>query len=394
MHATKKSEFVVEKAPENDFSMHLKKNATKISSDHSEECGVSGSSGSSTPSFFSPTDQSEASTDASTTSEDVEWQPALARQSRKKSEFVVETAPESLFAMHLKDDAKVRLGPSEECDDTISSGSSVSHLSSTKQSETSTDASTNHEVELRTHTRPDKAPSAGIDSFVSETTSGFDDTNVLSTSQPAHSVNPPSINNIEKTPASKMDERLKSINSTDKRKGGGVAVIEESVHAASKLESPQPTSSARNPSTDVWENQVHTSTSRVLKSKSAKTSGNNQMLNMDLSSEFSKSSKLLPSYEYRKSELYHGKEARPMTASMNSGNSQKMHTDAYSPQDISLETEGVRILSQSTGKGLKTSVRKLTQHFRVPKQSKSYTLDIVKDSGDNQNYKVTLIGIS
>lgn len=375
----------MEKAPENDFSMHLKKNATKISSDHSEDCSVSGSSGSSTPSFFSPTDRSEASTDASTTSEDVEWQPALARQSRKKSDFVVEAAPKSLLATRSKDDTKVRLDPSEECDDTISSGSSAPHLPSTKRSETSTDASTNQEVELGTRTRPDKAPSAGIDSLMSETTSGFNDTNVLSTSQPAHFVNPPSINSIEKIPASKMDERLKSNNSIDKRKGGGVAVIEEYVHAASDLESPQLTSSARDSSTDAWENQVHTSTSRVMKSKSVKTSGN-----IDLSSEFSKSSKLPQSHEYRKGELYHGKETRSMTASLNSGNSQKMHTDAYSPQVMSLETEGVRILSQSTGKGLKTSVRKLTQHFRVPKQSKSYTLDIVKDSGDNQNYKVHL----
>ncbi|PIN12517.1 Ubiquitin carboxyl-terminal hydrolase [Handroanthus impetiginosus] len=50
------------------------------------------------------------------------------------------------------------------------------------------------------------------------------------------------------------------------------------------------------------------------------------------------------------------------------------------------EIEGVRNLSQS--KGLKTSVRKFVQHFRAPKQAKSYTSDLVKDYGGNCNQKV------
>ncbi|XP_057783867.1 ubiquitin carboxyl-terminal hydrolase 17 [Salvia miltiorrhiza] len=379
LYATKKSEYVVETAPENQFTMHLK-NESKICSDPSNDCDDSGSSGSSTSSFFSSTDQSEASADAST-NEDVECRPALALHARMKSDFVVETAPE--FAMHLKDEIKIS-DPSEECDDSGSSGSSVScFLSSTKQSEMCFDASTDEHVKLGTPTRPDKAPSTGIDSYISETVPYFGDANVLRTSHPGYLVN-----KIEKTPASKIDESLTSTNLKDKRKGGGVAVIEEFVPAKSELGSPQSTSSARTSSTGDWENLVQTSTSRVMRSKSAKTSGNNEVQNIDLSSEYLKSSKLPQSHEYRKTELCNGKETRSVTMSTSSGDCQKMHTNADSPQAISLETEGVRILSQSTGKGLKTSVRKLAQHFRVPKQTKSYTIDMVKDFGDNHNHKV------
>lgn len=372
----------METAPENQFSMHLK-NESKICSDPSEEFDDSGSSRSTTSSFFSSTDQSEASVDAST-NEDVESRPLPALHARMKREFVVETAP--AFAMHLKDDTKIS-DPGEECDDSRSSGSSSSCFSSsTKQSETSPNASPNEVVELGTRGRLDKEPSVGIDSHISETVSYFDDANVPSTSHPAYLVN-----KIEKTSAAKIDESLKSTNLKDKRKGGGVAKIEEFVSAESELGSPQSIIFARTSSTGDWEHPVQTSMSRVMRSKSAKTSGNNQMQNIDRISDFSKSSKLSQSHEYRKNEVCNVKEARPVTTSMSSGD---RHTNAGSPQAISLETEGVRILSQSTGKGLKTSVRKLAQHFRVPKQSKSNTSDMVKDSGDNHDHKVAFEDIS
>ncbi|KAH6782864.1 ubiquitin-specific protease 17 [Perilla frutescens var. hirtella] len=315
-----------------------------------------------------------------------ECQPALALHARQKNECVVETAPENQFSMHLKDETKICSDPIEECDDSGSSDSSTSFfLSSTERGGVSTDASPNEDVESGIHIRPDKTPTVGFDSLISETNSEFDDANVLSTSHPVYSVNPPSVNKIEKTPATRIDESLKSTNLKDKRKGGGFALTEEFVPAEAELRSPQITSSAKTSLTDDWENQVQTSTSRVTRSKSSK--GNNQMPNVELSSEYSKSLKLPQSHEYRKNENFTGKETRFVTTSVSSGNSQKLHTNTGSPQVISLETEGVRLLSQSTGKGLKTSVRKLAQHFRVPKQSKSYTLDMVKDSGDNHNHK-------
>ncbi|XP_042020995.1 ubiquitin carboxyl-terminal hydrolase 17-like [Salvia splendens] len=370
LYATKKSEYVVDTAPENQFSMHLK-NESKICSDPSEECDDSASSGSSMSSFFSSTNQSESSASAST-NEDVECQPTIALPARMESESVAETAPE--IAMHLKVETKIS-DPREECDDSRSSGSSVScFLSSTEQSETSPDAYTNGVIELETHSRPDKTPSVGTDSYIPDMVSYIDDAKVLSTSHPACSVN-------------KIDESLKSTDLKDKRKEGGVAVREEFLSAESELGS-QPTSSARTSSTGDWGNPVQTSMSRVMRSKFAKTAGNNEIQNIVRSSEYSKSSKLSQSHDYKKNEVCTGKETKSVAMSMSSGKCQKMHTDAGTPEAISLETEGVRILSQSTGKGLKSSVRKLAQHFRVPKQSKSYTLDVVKDSSDSHNNKV------
>ncbi|KAL1569680.1 ubiquitinyl hydrolase 1 [Salvia divinorum] len=343
LYATKKSEYVVETAPENQFSMHLK-NESKSCSDPNEECDDSASSGSSMSSFFSSTNQSESSAAAST-NEDVECQPTIALPAKVESEFVVETAPE--ITMHLKVETEIS-DPMEECGDSRSSG---------------------------THSMPDKAPSVGIDSHIHETVSYVDDANVLSTSHPACSVN-------------KIKGSLKSTNLEDKRKGGGVAAREEFLSAESELGSPQPNSSARISSAGDWGNPAQTSTSRVMRSKSAKTSGNNEMQNIDRSSEYSKSSKLPQSHDYKKNEVCTSMETKSVTMSTSSGKCQRTYTDAGNPEAVSLETEGVRILSQSTGKGLKTSVRKLAQHFRVPKQSKIYTLDVVKDSGDNHNNKV------
>ncbi|KAG6385736.1 hypothetical protein SASPL_154614 [Salvia splendens] len=48
--------------------------------------------------------------------------------------------------------------------------------------------------------------------------------------------------------------------------------------------------------------------------------------------------------------------------------------------------------SQPTGKTVKTPVRTFVGHFRVSKQSKSYTFDIRKDSSANYNHKIQRIG--
>ncbi|XP_051127059.1 ubiquitin carboxyl-terminal hydrolase 17-like [Andrographis paniculata] len=63
--------------------------------------------------------------------------------------------------------------------------------------------------------------------------------------------------------------------------------------------------------------------------------------------------------------------------------------DAKIPDEAGTEMEVGRVLTQSTGKGLKTSVKKFMQHFRAPKQSKTQSIEILKDSGGNYNHKVT-----
>ncbi|KAK6125856.1 hypothetical protein DH2020_040404 [Rehmannia glutinosa] len=316
--------------------------------------------------------------------------PAAAFHTNKEGECIVETARENQFAMHSKDDAKICSDASQEFDDSGSSISSTScFFSSTERSESSSDASISEVVELGTPPRPDKAPSVGIDSHMSQTVSDSDDADVPSPSLPVYSGNhPPWGSKVEKTLATKTDESLKSTSFKDKRRGDGVAVLEEIRLGAIELRSSQSSSSVRTSSAEDWRNLAQMSTSKVT--RSFKASGNHQMPNLEPSSECSKSLKMPPSDEYWKNESQvcnsNGTRLKPTFKS--SGNCQKLPIKTDSPHVISSEIEGVRNLSQDTRKSLKTSVRKFVQHFREPKQSKSYTFDMVKDSGGNFNQKI------
>ncbi|KAI3451214.1 hypothetical protein Pfo_007879 [Paulownia fortunei] len=306
--------------------------------------------------------------------------PATALHASKESECVVETASENQFAMHLNDEAKICSDPSQELDDSGSSSSSTScFFSSTDRSESSFDASISEVVELGTPIRPDKAPSVGNDSNLSQTISDSDDADVPSPSLPVYSVNhPPWGNKIEKTLATKTDESLNSTSFKDKRKGDGVAVLEEFGLGAIELRSSQSSSSVRTSSAEDWKNLAQMSTSKATRSFMA--SGNDQMPNVELTSECSKSLKMPPLDE---SQVCNSNVTRSITTFRSSGNCQKLPTKTGGPQVISSEIEGVRNLSQPTSKSLKTSVRKFVQHFRAPKQS-----NMVKDSGGNYNHKI------
>ncbi|KAL7104312.1 hypothetical protein ACP275_08G236100 [Erythranthe tilingii] len=292
-------------------------------------------------------------------------QPAISLYTSKEGEFTFETASENQFAMHLNDEAKLCSDPSQELDDSGSSSSSAScFFSSTERSETSFDSSTGEAVELETPISPDKASSVDINSQMSRTSSEFDDADVPSPSRHVYSV--------------------------DKRKGQELPLLEEFVQGAVELRTSQPSTSARSSSAADGKNRVHMSTSKATKSVSFRPSDNHQMPNVELSSVCSKSLKMASSHEYweNESKFRNSKETRYMTTNKSSGNCQKLPVKTVSSHAISSEIEDASNLSQSTSKGLKTSVRKFVQNFRAPKPSKSCTFDMVKDSGGNYNQKV------
>ncbi|KAK6150351.1 LOW QUALITY PROTEIN: hypothetical protein DH2020_015283 [Rehmannia glutinosa] len=312
--------------------------------------------------------------------------PAAAFHTNKEGECIVETARENQFAMHSKTTQKFVLMPVKNLTILDLQLAQRLLLFFHGTSESSSDASISEVVE--NSARPDKAPSVGIDSHMSQTVSDSDDADVPSPSLPVYSGNhPPWGSKVEKTLATKTDESLKSTSFKDKRRGDGVAVLEEIRLGAIELRSSQSSSSVRTSSAEDWRNLAQMSTSKVT--RSFKASGNHQMPNLEPSSECSKSLKMPPSDEYWKNESQvcnsNGTRLKPTFKS--SGNCQKLPIKTDSPHVISSEIEGVRNLSQDTRKSLKTSVRKFVQHFREPKQSKSYTFDMVKDSGGNFNQK-------
>ncbi|KAK4417086.1 Ubiquitin carboxyl-terminal hydrolase 17 [Sesamum alatum] len=284
-------------------------------------------------------------------------QPAIALHASKESQSVVETSSESQSEMHLNDEGKIHSDPSQELDDFGSSSSSTScFFSSTEQSETSSDASISEVVESGTSISPDKALSVGIHSGTSQTISDSDDADVPRPFPPVYSVNhPPCSNKIEKMLAPKPDESITSTSSKDKREGEA-AVVKEFVLHAIELRNSRSPSSVRTSSDEDWKNQAQPSTSKIETSLSRRASGNHRMSNVELSSECSKSLKMPSMDEYwkNKSQICNGKEARSPT-SRSSGNRHELPTKIDSTHAISSDG-GVRILSESTGKSLKTSV--------------------------------------
>ncbi|KAK6125874.1 hypothetical protein DH2020_040386 [Rehmannia glutinosa] len=174
-----------------------------------------------------------------------------------------------------KTDAKICSDASQEFDDSGSSISSTScFFSSTEQSESSSDASISEVVELGT-------PPGQIKHLL-----------------------------LKKTLATKTDESLKSTSFKDKRRGDGVAVLEEIRLGAIELRSSQSSSSVRTSSAEDWRN-----------------------LSTDV---YNNGTRLKPTFK-------------------SSGNCQKLPIKTDSPHVISSEIEGVRNLSQDTRKSLKTS---------------------------------------
>ncbi|XP_011097488.1 ubiquitin carboxyl-terminal hydrolase 19 [Sesamum indicum] len=320
--------------------------------------------------------------------------PATSLHATKESKRVLEIHLDNHVGIPFNNEVEIRSDRAPEVDDSGSSSSSLPCIStSTERSETSFDASVSEDLESETVSSPDKVASEGIKSHMLQTISDPDKTDAPSLyplNSTVYTVNKTlKANKINKKLATKTDENFQSTSFKDKVSRNGAAVLQEFVLDATELRSPQSSSSLQAVSSvENGENQEHQSSGKVMKSIYSRGSGNpNQVSSVELrNSQCSKSLSTSSSNEYWKNEaqLCTAKETRSMSF-RSSLNDQNMYTEAGS---LHSEIKDVRMLAQPTSKGLKTSVRKFVQHFRVPKQPKSFTFDMGKDSAGTYNHKI------
>ncbi|KAL0396506.1 UNVERIFIED_CONTAM: Ubiquitin carboxyl-terminal hydrolase 17 [Sesamum calycinum] len=323
--------------------------------------------------------------------------PVASLHATKETKRVLETDLDNHVGIPFNDEAEICSDRTPDVEDSGSSSSSLPCVSSsTERSETSFDASVSEDLESETVSSPDKVASEGIKSHVLQTISDPDKTDVPCLdplNSTVYTVNKTlKSNKINSKLATKNDENFQSTSFKDKRSGNGAAVLQEFVLDATQLRSPQSSSSLQAVSSVAnGENQEHQSSGKVMKSVYSRGSGNhNQVSSVELrNSQCSKSLSTSSSNEYWKNEaqLCTAKETRSMSF-RSSLNDQKMYTEAGSLHTLHSEIKDARMLAQPTSKGLKTSVRKFVQHFRVSKQPKSYTFDMGKDSAGTYNHKV------
>ncbi|EYU39312.1 hypothetical protein MIMGU_mgv1a001469mg [Erythranthe guttata] len=269
--------------------------------------------------------------------------PATLLQASQESEFVVETATKNQSQIDFNTEAKFGFDPTQHLGDTGSSSSSSPCFSSSSgSSEISFDASATKVLESNTPTRPDKLASDSVELKRSHSISDSDELDIPSLSPLNSTVSEvnytPQANKIKRTKAAKPDEGFQTTSIKDRRTCSGAAVLEGFV--------------------------PHTTESKSFQSNSSlKTSS---------------SMKAQPSSS---THLCKEKETRPMLSRSSENN--KVCAKMGSTQNLLSDSEGVQTLSQPTSNTLKTSVRKIVQHFKVPKQSKSYTFDTGKDSAYN-----------
>ncbi|CAA0831200.1 Ubiquitin carboxyl-terminal hydrolase 17 [Striga hermonthica] len=311
-----------------------------------------------------------------------ECRPATSPGAGYESGYDMETASENLSATLLQNEVKMCSDASQEFNDSRSSSSSSScFYSSIECSESSFDASTSEVLEFGTSIQLDKAPAVCTRSHMSKPISLSGDADVPNPSPPVYSKNhTPGGSKMEKT---KADESLGSTNTRDKRKGDGVAVLEEFGQGGNELRSARSSIAARASSAEQWKNLAQLSANKVT--RSIRSPGNRGMPNVESYLECSKSLKMPPSDEYlgRESQVCYSNVARSMPTTMSTGNCQKLPMKADNHHVISSEIEGVRNMPEDISKSLKTSVRKFVQHFKAPKQS-----NMVKDLGGPYNHKI------
>ncbi|KAL6552136.1 hypothetical protein OROGR_008290 [Orobanche gracilis] len=305
--------------------------------------------------------------------------PAIALHATNESGYKVEAASENQFGTHLESVMKICSDAIQEFNDSRSSSSSTSYFFSSTGHSKSLDASMSEVVGLGAPIQPDKAFSIDIGSHMSKAICDSDDADMRSPSLPVYSVS--RHRKIEKSLATKPDESLRSTSIRDKTKGDEAADLKEFTLGATELRSSQSfgAASARAASSEDRKSSAQMSASKVT--RSIRIPGNHQ--NVELNSECSKSLKMPPLDECWKNEsqVCNTNETRSVPTFRSASNCDNRHV-------ISSESEDVRNISQDTSKNLKTSVRKFVQHFRAPKQSKSYTFDIVKESGGTYNHKM------
>lgn len=316
--------------------------------------------------------------------------PATFSHASKESGFVVETALKNQPEINFNNEAKTCFDPTQQFDDTGSSSSSFPCFSSSSESsEISFDASVSEVLEAQTPTRADKVSSKGVDFHMSRTNSRSDEVDIPSLSRLSSTVSAVNsrleANKMKRIKATKPDGGFQTTSFKDKRTGSGAVVLEEFVLDRTDLRSLQSSRSLRTSSSV----KAQPSCGDVKKSMYSVGSGHHGVPNVDLrSSKCSKSlrTSLAEDYWQNKVQLCKDKETRSMLC-RSSENDETCNKNG-SPHNLLSDIEGVQILSQPTSNTLKSSVRKFVQHFKVSKQSKSYTFDMGKDSAGSYNHKV------
>ncbi|KAL7094463.1 hypothetical protein ACP275_11G105100 [Erythranthe tilingii] len=312
--------------------------------------------------------------------------PATLLQASQESEFVVETATKNQSQIDFNTEAKFGFDPTQHLGDTGSSSSSSPCFSSSSgSSEISFDASATTVLELNTPTRPDKLASDSVELTTSHSISDSDELDIPSLSPLNSTVSEvnyvPQANKIKRSKAAKPDEGFQTTSIEDRRTCSGATVLEGFVPQTTESKSFQSNSSLK---TSASMKAQPSSSGKVTKSMYLRGSSNHQVPNVEFrTSKCSKSLRTSSSEDYWKNEtqLCKEKETRPML--FRSSEINKVCTKRGSTQNLLSDIEGVQTLSQPTSNTLKTSVRKIVQHFKVPKQSKSYTFDTGKDSAYN-----------
>lgn len=303
----------------------------------------------------------------------------------------VESASENQFDMHAKDQFKVCSDSTELLNDSGSASTSLPCFSSsTNQSETSFDASISEVLQTGT---PIRSANKIFETFFSDinwTTSVSDHAELScppTLNSTVYSVNSmPSAESISKMPANKSDEGFHSTSFEDKR-ANDVAASEEFISGATELRNLQHSSYLRTSSSaGHWENEANLSSSKEMRSKPFRGSGDNQISTLEMK----RSRRMSFSGGHWKNEARLGNATERRMSFTDSGDYQKISSRTESHHLLPSEVEGARMLSQPARKGLKTSVWDFVQqHFKVPNQSKSYTVGNWKDSRGNNNQKVT-----
>ncbi|KAL2521768.1 ubiquitin carboxyl-terminal hydrolase 17-like [Forsythia ovata] len=314
-----------------------------------------------------------------------ECRPPVMLHASKENEFGVEAASENQFDMRAKDQVKGFSGSTELLNDSGSASTSLPCFSSsTNQSETF-DASISEVLQTGTLIRS-KETSGGINSDTYRATSDSDHAEI--SSPPALNSTVYSVNNIpgaeriRKMPASRSDEGFELTSFKDKRTDD-VAASEEFLPGAIELRNLQPSSYLRTSSSaEHWENEAYLSNSKEMRSKFLRDSGNHRVSTLEMK----RSQRMSSSGGHWENEaLCNGIEMR--MSFTDSGDYQKISSRTEGHL-LPSEVESAQVLSQPARKGLKTSVWNFVQqHFRVPKQSKSYAFGNWKDSRGNNNQK-------
>lgn len=319
-----------------------------------------------------------------------ECRPASSLHVSRESAFAVKTALQDQFEINSNNEAGICSDPTEQLDD---SGSSCSSLpcfsSSTEHSETSFDASSNETFEPGTPMGPDKVASGGTDYHMSQSTSDSDEADVPSGSplQPSTRV----VNSkIGVTKIAKPEDGLRKTSTEDKRTGAGAALSKDCV-GTTELRSSKSYGSPKTSSVENNTNQTHLSSDKVTKSMYSRRSGSHQHVpNIDIRNSpclKSSSTTSLEDFWGNEAQLSRSKETRSLSF-RSPDNDERMSSKTSSVHSLLSEFEGSQTSSQPTSKALKTSMRKFVDHFKVSKQSKSYTSDIEKDSAGNYNHKI------